>query len=160
MCSSDLSATATHIIDWRERGPANVPGRTRGLIVDPDDPQRLTWFAGSAAGGVWKTADGGINWEPITPTLPNLATTVLAMAPGNTSHIYLGTGEGFGNLDRVRGSGIFKSTDRGKTWVWLTTTQGFGDVNRIVISSDNSAIAVAAASTGIYRTTEIGRAHV
>jgi len=148
---------AAHIIDWRERGPANVPGRTRGLIVDPDDPQRLTWFAGSAAGGVWKTTDGGINWELITPDLPNLATTVLAMAPGKPDHIYLGTGEGFGNIDRVRGSGIFKSTDRGKTWTWLTATEGFGDINRIAVSPDNAGIAVAAANSGIYRTTDGGQ---
>ncbi|MFM8347570.1 MAG: WD40/YVTN/BNR-like repeat-containing protein, partial [Bacteroidota bacterium] len=148
--------TSSFIIDWRERGPANVPGRTRGLIVDPNDPQGLTWFAGSAAGGVWKTANGGINWELLTPDLPNLATTVLAVAPSRHEIIYLGTGEGFGNLDRVRGSGIFKSTDRGLTWNWLTATAGFGDVNRLVVSPTDANVAVAATNSGIYRTTDGG----
>ncbi|MFM9075600.1 MAG: WD40/YVTN/BNR-like repeat-containing protein [Bacteroidota bacterium] len=148
--------TSSFIIDWRERGPANVPGRTRGLIVDPNDPQGLSWFAGSAAGGVWKTANGGINWELLTPDLPNLATTVLAMAPSRHEIIYLGTGEGFGNLDRVRGSGIFKSTDRGLTWNWLTATAGFGDVNRLVVSPTDANVAVAATNSGIYRTTDGG----
>ena len=152
--------TSSFIIDWRERGPANVPGRTRGLIVDPDDPQGLTWFAGSAAGGVWKTANGGINWEQLTPDLPNLATTVLAMAPSRHDIIYLGTGEGFGNLDRVRGSGIFKSTDRGQTWSWLTATTGFGDVNRMVVSPADANVVVTATNTGIYRTTDGGASWV
>ncbi|MFN8690792.1 MAG: WD40/YVTN/BNR-like repeat-containing protein, partial [Cyclobacteriaceae bacterium] len=79
---------------WTEHGPVNVPGRTRGLIVDPADPNRNTWYAGSASGGVWKTTNGGQLWTLITPDLPNLATTVLGMAPSNPNTIYLGTGEG------------------------------------------------------------------
>src|SRR5690606_9102679 len=42
------------VVEWKERGPNNVPGRTRGLIVDPDDPAKNTWYAGSVGGGVWK----------------------------------------------------------------------------------------------------------
>ena len=41
------------ILPWVQRGPANVGGRTRGLIVDPDDPTFNTWFAGSVGGGIW-----------------------------------------------------------------------------------------------------------
>ncbi|MFZ9981512.1 MAG: T9SS type A sorting domain-containing protein [Cyclobacteriaceae bacterium] len=138
-------------LEFKERGPNNVPGRTRGLLVDPADPTKNTWFAGSASGGVWKTTNGGQTWELITPDLPNLATTVLAMAPSNPNVILTGTGEGFFNLNRVRGNGIFKSTDRGVSWNVLSSTLNFGDINRIIINPTSDQIIVAATSTGIYR---------
>ncbi|NOS91132.1 MAG: hypothetical protein HOP30_04370, partial [Cyclobacteriaceae bacterium] len=101
------------ILEWKERGPANVPGRTRGLVVDPDDPNKNTWYAASVGGGVWKTTNAGSAWTLITPDLSNLATTVLEMASSNHNVMYIGTGEGFGNIDGISGSGMFKSIDRG-----------------------------------------------
>jgi photosystem II stability/assembly factor-like uncharacterized protein len=144
------------VITFTERGPNNVPGRTRGLIVDPDDPNKNTWFAGSVGGGIWKTTNAGQTWTDLTPDLPNLATSVLAMAESNHNIIYAGTGEGFFNLDAINGSGIFKSTDRGVTWSILTSTIDFGDVNRIVISPSDPDLLCAATSTGLYRSTNGG----
>jgi hypothetical protein len=141
---------------WTEHGPVNVPGRTRGLIVDPGDPNRNTWYAGSASGGVWKTTNGGQLWNLITPDLPNLATTVLAMAPSNPNTIYMGTGEGFGNLDGVAGNGMYKSNDRGVTWTYLPATSGFTDVNRAIVDPGNQDILVVATNNGIYRSTNGG----
>jgi len=146
------------VLAWTERGPANVPGRTRGIIVDPDDANKNTWFVGSVGGGVWKTTTAGQSWTNLTPGLPNLSTTVLAMAESNHNIIYLGTGEGFFNLDAVDGTGIFKSTDRGITWSLLSSTLEFADVNRIAIDPTNPDIAVAATNGGIYRTTDGGTA--
>ncbi|MCZ8214671.1 MAG: hypothetical protein O9262_00455, partial [Cyclobacteriaceae bacterium] len=148
--------TDNGVTAWTERGPSNVPGRTRGLIVDPDDATRNTWFAGSAGGGVWKTTNGGTNWTLLTPDLPNLATTVLAMANSNRNTIYMGTGEGFFNLDAISGGGIFKSTDRGNSWSSLTSTISFGDINRLAVSPTDENVVVAVTSTGIYRTSDGG----
>ncbi len=143
---------ANGVLEWKERGPANVPGRTRGLLVDPADPTRNTWFAGSAGGGVWKTTNAGNSWTLVTPELSNLATTVLAMAPSNPNTIYVGTGEGFGNLDGVQGNGMFKSNDRGQTWNYLPTTSNFDDVNRAIVDPGNENIAVVATNSGLYKT--------
>lgn len=144
------------VLEWTERGPSNVPGRIRGLIVDPDDPEKNTWYAGSAGGGVWKTINGGLSWKLITPNLPNLATTVLAMTPSNPNIIYLGTGEGFFNVDRIRGNGMYKSIDRGQTWSYLSTTSGFSDVNRAIVSPTNPSIVIVATNEGIYRSEDGG----
>jgi photosystem II stability/assembly factor-like uncharacterized protein len=144
------------VIEWKERGPANVPGRTRGLLVDPDDASHKTWFAGSASGGIWRTTDAGATWHWLTPDLPNLATTVLAMAPSNHNIIYAGTGEGFGNLDGVMGHGIFKSTDRGITWTFLESTSAMQEINRIIINPNNANRVIAASNEGIYRTQDGG----
>ena len=98
-------------LDWKERGPGNVGGRTRGFIADPDDANGNTWYTGPVGGGVWKTTDAGQTWGCITPDWANLSVSCLAMAMSDHSVIYAGTGEGFGNLDAIAGNGIFKSID-------------------------------------------------
>jgi len=138
------------VISYTERGPGNVPGRTRGLIVDPDDATHKTWFAGSASGGIWKTADAGSNWQWLTPSIANLATTTLAMAESNHNTIYAGTGEGFGNVDGITGNGIFKSTDRGLHWTLLSNSVSLGPINRLVIDPTNENNLFAASNSGIY----------
>ncbi|MGB2867688.1 MAG: T9SS type A sorting domain-containing protein [Bacteroidota bacterium] len=146
-------------VTWTSRGPGNVGGRTRALIVDPDDATRMTWFAGSVGGGVWKTTDGGGSWINKSPGLANLATTVLAMAPSNHNILYLGTGEGFFNVDAVRGDGIWKSTDRGTTWTQIPSTAGnfdFSFVNRMLVDPTNENTVVVATNTGIFRSTNSG----
>lgn len=122
--------------DFIERGPSNVPGRTRGLIVDPSDSSNQTWLAGTVGGGVWKTTNAGSTWENKTPEFPNLSTTSLAYSRSNPDIIYAGTGEGWlGSAGFIGGSGIFKSEDRGETWVHLESTnnENFDIINRIIV---------------------------
>lgn len=153
---SNAKTQSNGVLEWKERGPANVPGRTRGIIVDPDDATKNTWYAGSAGGGVWKTTNGGQAWTLLTPDLPNLATTTLAMAESNHNIIYMGTGESFGGLPGIRGNGMFKSTDRGQTWQYLTGTESLSDINRIAVSPTNANVLVVATSTGIYKSNDGG----
>jgi len=153
---SNSRTQSNGVIEWVERGPANVPGRTRGLIVDPDDATKNTWFAASAGGGVWKTTTGGNSWTLLTPDLPNLATTVLAMAESNHDIIYMGTGESFGGLPSIRGNGMFKSINRGQAWNYLPSTSNFSDINRLIVNPADANVVVAATSTGIYRTIDGG----
>ena len=147
-------------LNWVERGPGNVGGRTRALLVDPDDPNRNTWWAGSVSGGLWKTTDGGNRWRSVTDHLPNLSVTCLAMAASNPDVIYMGTGEGTAGAGAVTGDGIFKSNDRGQTWTHLTATTAnynFRYVNRLVVDPSNPDVVLAAANAGIFRTTDGGK---
>ncbi|MBU1097180.1 MAG: T9SS type A sorting domain-containing protein [Bacteroidetes bacterium] len=146
-------------LPWIERGPANVGGRTRGLIVDPDDATKNTWFAGSVGGGVWKTTNAGVSWVHLTEGLPNLSTSTLAMSQSNHNVIYVGTGEGFFNIDAINGNGMFKTTDRGLTWTQLESTAwdaNYSAINRLVVDPNNENIVIVATNTGIFRTTDGG----
>ena len=144
---------STNQLDWVERGPGNVSGRTRGLIVDPDDPTNNTWLAGSVGGGVWKTEDAGQSWIELTAELPNLATSSLAMAASNHDVIYAGTGEGFGNIGQIQGSGIWKSIDRGATWDQLasTTNLEFQNVTRIIVDPADENTLLVSTTVGFNR---------
>jgi photosystem II stability/assembly factor-like uncharacterized protein len=146
-------------LNWIERGPSNVGGRTRAIVVDPDDATYKTWFGGAVGGGVWKTSDGGSNWIPLTDDLPNIAVTCLEMAASNTNVMYAGTGEGFNNADAIEGNGIMKTTDKGATWTQLASTAtdvNFAFVNRLAIDPTNENIVVAATNTGIHKTLDGG----
>ncbi len=114
-------------LPWIERGPGNVGGRTRGLWVDPSDPDRKTIFVGSAGGGIWKTEDG-LTWRNLTPHLPNLATTTIAGSAAAPQVLYAGTGEGFGAARNIVGSGLWKSTDAGESWSRIEATAQRDDI--------------------------------
>jgi photosystem II stability/assembly factor-like uncharacterized protein len=140
---------------FTERGPNNVPGRSRGIAIDPNNPNR--WFVGTVGGGVWLTEDGGITWKSLTDfKVPNLSTSTIVMSQTNANVLYIGTGEPFGNLGNIGGSGVFKTTDGGATWQSLTGTASFGDVGRIIINPANDKNVLIATSSGIYRTTDGG----
>ena len=145
-------------LNWVERGPGNVGGRTRALLVDPDDPQR-TWWAGSVSGGLWKTIDRGRTWQPQTDNLPNLAVSCLAMAESDPNVIYMGTGEGFSSLSTVAGDGIFKSVDRGVTWSHLAATANNADfrfVNRLAVDPTNPDMVLTVTNKGVFRSANGG----
>jgi hypothetical protein len=144
---------------WVQRGPGNVGGRTRGLIVDPDDNTNQTWYAGSASGGIWKTTNAGTTWSNLTEDFPNLATSTITMAESNHNVIYAGTGEGFYGWGMVAGNGIFKSTDRGDTWIHLSSTtsnKDFQYVNKILVDPANENIVIAGTNTGIFKSFDGG----
>lgn len=126
-------------LPWIERGPGNVGGRTRGLWVDPRDESYLTWLAGSAGGGLWKTENGGNDWRIVTEELSNMAVTTIGGNLANPDIVYAGTGEGF-NSRMVKGSGIWKSMDGGENWIVLPATvedTKFSNIMRIVVNPSN-----------------------
>jgi len=145
--SASARLSATYV--FTERGPANVPGRTRGLVIDPDDATHKTWIAGGVGGGVWKTTDAGQTWLNKTPDVPNLAISWLVMAESDHNIIYAGTGESYAGAIGIKGSGIYKSIDKGESWTLLTSTidnDNFHMVNRIIVDPANPDILLAATS--------------
>ncbi|MEP2023343.1 MAG: T9SS type A sorting domain-containing protein [Reichenbachiella sp.] len=129
-------------LTFDERGPGNVPGRTRAVVIDPDDAD--TWVAGAAGGGIWKTTDGGSSWTNKSTDMPNLAISQIVMAGSDKNILYAGTGEGWGaSAGFVKGNGIFKSTDLGETWVQLDATADNDDfqvVNRMIVDPSDADI--------------------
>lgn len=142
-------------IKWKERGPVNVPGRIRGIVVAPDDPEK--WYAGTVGGGLWMTKDAGQTWKNLTDyKVPNLSTSTVAISESNPEILYVGTGEPFNNLDAIGGIGLIKTQDGGKKWEYLTNTRNFGGVGRLALNPNDEDYLVVASSTGIYVTEDGG----
>jgi hypothetical protein len=134
-------------MQWEERGPSNVGGRTRGLIFDRSDATNKKVWAAGVDGGVWRCNDITLAvpvWNRIDDFWANMAVTTLAQAPANTSIIYAGTGEGWFNSDAVRGLGIWKTTNGGTNWSQLastSTTPRFNFVQKIVVDGLDTVFA-------------------
>ncbi|KHK03765.1 WD40/YVTN/BNR-like repeat-containing protein [Desulfovibrio sp. TomC] len=142
--------------NWTGVGPGNVGGRIRSMVIDPATP--ATMYIGGVAGGVWKTTNAGTTWTPLTDLLSNLAVCSMAMDPKNSSIIYAGTGEGYYNVDAVRGAGIFKTTNAGTNWTQLASTanEDFYYVNKVVVSPNDSTRLYAATRKGVAVSTDTG----
>jgi subtilisin-like proprotein convertase family protein len=142
---------------WESLGPGNVGGRTRVLRFRPGTPS--TMYMGAVAGGVWRSTDSGATWSPIGDLAPNVAITAMAIDTANPDRMFVGTGEGYFNVDAVRGVGIFQSQDGGATWTHLAATRNlpeFYRINDLVISPNDPQVLYAATRFGLYRTTNGG----
>lgn len=142
-------------LSWTQLGPGNIGGRIRSIVVHPTDPNIL--YVGSVSGGVWKTTNAGSSWFPLKDNMENLAVCSMVMDPTNPNVIYAGTGEGFFNLDAIRGEGIFKTTDGGATWTRLSSTNNsnFYYVNKLMIDNTTNVI-YAATRKGLFASTNGG----
>ena len=136
---------------WLKLGPGNIGGRIRTIYIHPTDTNLI--FIGSVGGGIWKSTDGGDSWSAVDDFMGNLAVTSIVADPRTVNNVdstvlYASTGEGFYNIDALRGYGIFKSTDGGETWNHLSSTSPLDDsdwyyVNRLAVNSDGVIMAVA-----------------
>ncbi len=112
---------------WEMAGPYNIGGRVTALAVAPGGN---TVYLGAAAGGVFKSTNGGVNWAPVSDAIGTFSVGALALEPGNPSVVYCGTGEANSSVDSYDGSGLYRSLDAGGTWshLGLTETRRIGRV--------------------------------
>lgn len=151
---------------WRNIGPANMSGRITDVEGIPSPSK--TFFVAAAAGGVWKTTNGGVTFRPVFDGHGVASMGDLAIAPSDTNVIYLGTGEPNSRNSISPGGGVFKSTDGGLTWTYmgLKETEHIG---RVIVHPTNPNVAWVAAlgaawrpnrERGLYKTTDGGRTWV
>ena len=133
-------------VNWEERGPNNVGGRTRAIMFDPNDMTHKKVWAGSIGGGLWYTNDITVAnpvWNKVDDMWNNIAISTLAYNPANTQQLYAGTGEGWNN-GAQQGSGMWKSSNGGSSWSVLASTipppQNFASdwrfINKIVVKNN------------------------
>lgn len=146
---------------WRFVGP--IGNRVTSIIGVPGDPR--VFYAGAASGGIFKTIDGGIHWQPIFDDQPVMSIGSLAVAPSDSNTVWAGTGEPFIRSHISVGQGIYKSTDAGRTWL-LSGLEQTGRIARIAIHPSNPDVVLACAlghaygpqqERGVYRTSDGGR---
>ena len=134
---------------WEERGPANVAGRTRAMMYDPNDPDQKRFWAGGVTGGLWFTDDitsSSPVWYKIDDLWANLAISAITYDPANTDVFYVGTGEIYTGVSR--GFGIWKTEDGGDSWYHLSGTEEFYYVNDMIVRVE-SGVGVLYAAVGM-----------
>jgi len=112
-----LGKKADELLQWEERGPNNVGGRTRAIMFDPNDITHKKVFAGGVSGGLWynnNINDVESSWINVDDFWTSLGVTCIAYDPNNSQVFYVGTGES--SARSTRGGGLWKSIDGGSTW--------------------------------------------
>jgi len=110
------------------RGPSNLGGRTRSIVVDRSDNTGNTMISGGVSSGVFRTTNGGTSWTKVSSSgeIHNVTSIVQDPRTGFESTWYYATGEANGNTASLGsfylGRGIWKSTDSGVTWTQVTGT--------------------------------------
>jgi photosystem II stability/assembly factor-like uncharacterized protein len=161
---------------WRETGPTGPANFTqqqgwfgigRVNCIAFSNQNASLMFAGSAAGGIWRTTNSGQLWtEVVVPTLPIFGVADIAIAAQNDRIIYVATGDANGSVaGDVTGypaftHGVIKSTDGGATWARTSFIANLSQqlvIGRLWIHPTNPDLVVAATSLGIQRTTDGGQ---
>ena len=126
----------------RSIGPAGMSGRITAIDAVASD--RNIIYAGSASGGLWKSTNTGITWEPIFDKEQVLSIGAVAIQQDNPSVVWVGTGEGNPRNSLNSGAGIYRSLDAGKTWtrMGLEKTR---NIHRIIIDPANPQVLYVAA---------------
>ena len=149
-------------LKWRCIGPSRG-GRV--VAVSGDPVNKMVFYFGACAGGIWKTEDGGVFWRCVSDGfMGSAAVGSMAVAPSDPNVIYAGTGETAIRLDESYGDGMYKSTDAGRTWnnVGLKNSKFIG---RICIHPQNPDLVYVAAlgdvfgpnsERGVYRSRDGG----
>jgi photosystem II stability/assembly factor-like uncharacterized protein len=149
-------------VEFRSVGPTVMSGRVVDIDVNTDDP--TIFYVAYASGGLWKTTNNGISFYPLFDNESVISIGDIAVDWKNNI-IYVGTGENNSSRSSYSGTGIFKSTDDGKSWtnIGLIETHRIG---RIVLDPNNqNTIWVAALGhlfspnpeRGIYKTSDGGK---
>lgn len=161
--SNMLNAETLKGLKFRSIGPALTSGRVADIAVNPVNSKE--YFVAAAAGGVWKTSNGGNTYEPVFENEGSFSIGCVTYDPNNTNTIWVGSGENNNQRSASYGDGIYKSTDGGKSWknMGLKNSEHTG---MIKVDPKNSDIVYVAAygplwskggDRGIYKTTDGGK---
>src|SRR5204862_946589 len=147
----------------RSIGPAVMGGRVSDIAIDPRNPFMV--YVALGHGGVFKSGDSGVSFDPIFDKQPDLSIGAIAIAPSDSDVIWVGSGEANDRNSSDWGNGVYRTTDGGEHW----TNVGLKDsrtIARVVVDPKNPDTAYVAAmghlwadggERGLYKTTDGGK---
>ena len=156
-----ISPALLNALQWRLIGPFRGG---RAVAVTGVSGGGSTFYFGSVDGGVWKTTDAGITWNPVFDGQPIASIGAVEVAPSNPNVLYAGTGESDIRSALSSGDGVYKSIDAGRTWrnIGLRDSR---QISRIVIDPQNADVVYVGAlghaygpneTRGVYKSTDGG----
>src|SRR5437867_778186 len=159
--TQSTAADVFKALQYRYIGPpGNRVNAIAGVAGDPN-----TIYAGAASGGIFKSTDGGLHWQPIFDDQIVMSIGALAVAGTDASVVWAGTGDPNIRPNIEIGNGVYRSTDAGRTWAHMGLEQT-GRIGRIAIDPRNASIVFVAAmghcygpqqERGVFRTRDGGQ---
>ncbi len=150
-------------LQYRSVGP-HRGGRVTAIAGVRQQP--CTYYMGATGGGVWKTVDCGILWQPVSDgQIATGSIGAIAVAESNPDVVYVGTGSAAIRSNVIIGRGAYKSVDAGKTWRLIGLREA-GQIGAVVVHPTNPDIVWMAAlgspygpndDRGVFKTTDGGK---
>jgi photosystem II stability/assembly factor-like uncharacterized protein len=129
-------------LKWRNVGPALTSGRISDFAFNPSNP--FEYYVATSSGGVWKTVNSGVTYEPIFDSQGSYSIGCVTMDPNNSNIIWVGTGENNNQRSVAYGDGVYKSEDGGKSWKHMGL-ENSEHIGKIIVHPENSDIVYVAA---------------
>lgn len=156
------NASTFSALKWRSIGPAVTSGRISDIDVNPRNHSE--YYVASSSGGVWKTTNHGVTFQPVFDGEGSYSIGCVTIDPSNPSTIWVGSGENNNQRSVAYGDGVYRSADGGKTWknMGLKTSE---HIAKVIVDPKNSDIVYVAAygpvwseggDRGVYKTTDGG----
>lgn len=148
---------------FRSLGPALMSGRIADIAIHPHNDN--VWFIAVGSGGVWRTQNSGITWDPVFDAQKVYSTGCVTIDPNHPTIIWVGTGENVGGRHISFGDGIYKSLDGGDTWQNMGLKRS-EHISKIIVHPENSDVVFVAVQgplwtsggeRGFYRTADGGK---
>ncbi|MEM7456128.1 MAG: glycosyl hydrolase [Planctomycetota bacterium] len=150
-------------LEFRSIGPAFMSGRIADIAIDPQDDS--IWYIGVGSGGIWKTVNAGVTFEPVFDEQSCYSIGCVTIDPHDSNTVWVGTGENVGGRHIGFGDGIYRSRDGGNSWsnLGLHDSQHISEI--IVHPGDSNTVFVAVqgplwtsgGERGFYKTTDGGQ---
>ncbi|MEM6765286.1 MAG: glycosyl hydrolase [Bacteroidota bacterium] len=122
-------------LKFRSVGPALTSGRISDFAVNPEKPHE--YYVATSSGGVWKTINSGITYQPIFDRQGSYSIGCVSLDPNNSDVVWVGTGENNNQRSVAYGDGIYKSSDGGKSWKHMGLKES-EHIGSIIVHPDNS----------------------
>jgi photosystem II stability/assembly factor-like uncharacterized protein len=137
-------------IEWRHIGPFRG-GRSCAVTGVPGKPN--LFYFGATGGGVWKTLDGGRTWVNMSDGYFGGSIGSITVAPSDPNVIYVGGGEKTVRGNVSSGTGVWKSEDAGKTWLYCGLAQS-RHITRIRVHPQNPDIVYASVLGDLFKNSD------
>lgn len=142
----DSANPAAYSLDWRATGPQG--GDVRGLVVDPQDPDRF--YFGTLDGQIYSSSDAAKSWRLLYNfNIPRLFVDHIIVDPRNSNTLYVGAHR------HKDAGGFFKSIDGGHSWRTSAELKSEA-LHSLAQSASNPDMLIAGTFNGIYRSNDAG----
>lgn len=160
---NNIDAGTVSAVSFRMVGPALTSGRVSDIAIHPSNTD--TWYVSTASGGLWKTQNHGITFNPIFDSYASYSIGCVKIAPSNKNTVWVGSGENNNQRSVSYGDGVYKSLDAGKSFknMGLKNSEHIGGI--VIHPTDENTLWVAAygplwssgGDRGVYKTTDGGK---
>ncbi len=141
--SSQLSG-----LKWRSIGPAVASGRIADIAVNDKKPGE--YFLAIASGGIFRTRNWGITYEPVFDNYGSYSTGCITISPHNPNEVWLGTGENNNQRSVAYGDGVYRSLDGGDSWSNMGLKES-EHIHKIIIHPDSSEVIYVASCGPLWK---------